>query len=148
MKKTTRSQVFEAIQDLHAQEQIVTRETLAALTGLSLTVIDDRVARLIDDGDVVRVQRGVFKPAPVHPPARPISKTVLPDGMVKIEIGDEILELTPRENRMLGDLMAGAAVQYSQVEAGHAMTMLVADVRRELSNMTRKGDSQDAWWEK
>ena len=34
-----------------------------------------------------------------------MSKTVLADGFVKIEIGDEVLTLTPREDRVLGGLM-------------------------------------------
>ena len=70
--------MLEAIKDLHAQEQIVTRETLSDLTGLKLTVIDDRLSYLIDSGDIHRVQRGVFVPAPEHKPARIVSKTVLP----------------------------------------------------------------------
>jgi hypothetical protein len=137
MKKTSRQLVLEAVQDLHALEQIVTRETLAEHTGLKLTVVDDRIATLVDDGDVLRVQRGVFVPAPVHPPSRPISKTVLPGGMVKLEIGDQVLDLTPRENRMLGDLMAGAGVQYAQIETGHSMAVMVAEMRREMAALFR-----------
>lgn len=135
MKKTSRAVVFEAVQDLHAQEQIVTRETLARHTGLKLSVVDDRIATLIDDGDVLRVQRGVFIPAPMHPPARSISKTVLPSGLVKLEIGDEVMTLTPREDRMLGSLMSGAATQFSQVETGHQMAVLVSEVKRKLSEL-------------
>lgn len=135
MKKTSRAVVFEAVQDLHAQEQIVTRETLARHTGLKLSVVDDRIATLIDDGDVLRVQRGVFIPAPMHPPARAISKTVLPSGLVKLEIGDEVMTLTPREDRMLGSLMSGAATQFSQVETGHQMAVLVSEVKRKLSEL-------------
>ena len=44
-------------------------------------------------------------PAVKHTPARPMSKTVIPDGSVKLEIGDDILTLTPREDRMLANLM-------------------------------------------
>jgi hypothetical protein len=35
--------VLQAVQDLHAQEQIVTRETLAEFTGLKLAIVDDRL---------------------------------------------------------------------------------------------------------
>ena len=58
-----------------------------------------------------RVLRGVYVPVEVHPPARSISKTVLTDGTVKIEIGDEVLTLTPREDRALAMLQAGAVMQ-------------------------------------
>lgn len=104
-KKSTLMIVLEAVQDLHAQEQIVTRAALAELTGLKLTTIDDRLDVLVGEGDIIRVERGVFVPAVKHPPARPMSKTVIPDGSVKIEIGDDILTLTPREDRMLANLM-------------------------------------------
>ena len=58
-KRSSTQIILEAVQDLHAQEQVVTRETLHALTELKLSVIDDRVGALIDDGLVVRVQRGL-----------------------------------------------------------------------------------------
>lgn len=104
-KKSTLMLVLEAVQDLHAQEQIVTRAALSELTGLKLTTIDDRLDVLVGEGDIIRVERGVFVPAVKHPPARPMSKTVIPDGSVKLEIGDDILTLTPREDRMLANLM-------------------------------------------
>lgn len=104
-KKSTLILVLEAVQDLHAKEQIVTRAALAELTGLKLTTIDDRLDVLVGEGDIIRVERGVFVPAVKHPPARPMSKTLIPDGSVKIEIGDDILTLTPREDRMLANLM-------------------------------------------
>lgn len=128
-KKTNSDIVLEAIQDLHAQEQIVTRETLAAVTGLKLTVIDDRVGDLIDNGKVYRVQRGVFVPAPEHKPARIITKSVLPGGTVVLEVGDDhVLVLTPRENRALGELMAGAAQQYAGIEAGHQASRMTGEL--------------------
>lgn len=137
-RKSTTALVLEAVQDLHAQEQIVTRETLAELTGLKLSVIDDRLGTLADDGAILRVQRGVYVPAPQHPPARPMSKTVMPDGMVKIEIGDEVLTLTPREDRMLGGLQAGAAAQLSAIETGHQTARLNAELAEQLRRLGRE----------
>lgn len=137
VKKTSKQIILEAVQDLHAQEQVVTREALAALTGLTLTVVDDRIATLVDDGEVLRVQRGVFVPAIQHPRTRAISSTILPDGMVKLEIGDEVLNLTPRESRALGALMAGPAMQYAQVESGHSMAVMMAEMRREMAIFMR-----------
>ncbi|QEL64758.1 hypothetical protein OTERR_12820 [Oryzomicrobium terrae] len=137
-KKSTTLLVFEAVQDLHAMEQVVTRETLAEHTGLKLTVIDDRIAILVDDGAVLRVQRGVFVPAPEHPPARPISKTILPGGAVKIEIGDDVLTLTPRESRMLGELTAGAGQQYAAVEAGHQAAVVNAELALKVKQLQRR----------
>jgi len=138
-KRSNTDIVLEAIQDLHAQEQIVTRETLMAITGLKLTVIDDRVALLVDNGQVHRVQRGVFVPAPEHKPARIISKTVLPGGTVKIEIGDDhILTLTPRENRMLGELMAGAGQQSAAIELGHQAAHVTSELSLQMREIRRR----------
>ena len=137
-KISTTALVLEAVQDLHNQQQIVTRETLSQLTNLKLTVIDDRLGVLADDGAILRVQRGVYVPAPHHPPARPMSKTMLPDGTVKIEIGDEVLSLTPREDRMLANLMAGAAAQAAAIEAGRNTALLAAELGEEVKRLRRQ----------
>ena len=137
--RSTAEIVFEAIQDLFAREQIVTRETLAELTGLKLTTIDDRLGYLLDNGKIRRVQRGVFVPLEQHKPARPISRTLCPDGTTVLEVGDTVMILTPRESRMLGEVMTGAAQQFVAIEIGHEGARLnavlaaqVSEVRREL----------------
>ena len=68
--KSNAETILEAIEDLHNQEQIVTRETLSQLTGFKLSIVDDRLSHLVDSGQIIRVQRGVFIPAPKHRPAR------------------------------------------------------------------------------
>ena len=134
--------VLSAVQDLFAREQIVTRETLAELTGLKLTTIDDRLGYLLDNGRIRRVQRGVFVPLEQHKPARPISRTLSPDGTTVLEVGDTVMILTPRESRMLGEVMTGAAQQFVAIEIGHEAARLnavlsaqVSDVRRELRQL-------------
>lgn len=147
MKKSNAELVLEAIQDLHAQEQIVTRETLAELLPLKLTVIDDRLAYLVDSGQIHRVQRGVFVPAPQHRAARIISKYILPGGSVKIEIGDDhVLTLTPREARMLGNLMMADSLQYSNIELGHHQAVMGSEFGTQLRELQRKmADLNDAF---
>ena len=141
-KRPTAETILEAIQDLHAREQIVTREILAELTGLKLTTIDDRLGYLLDNGRIRRVQRGVFVPMEQHKPARPISRTLCPDGTTVLEIGDAVMILTPRESRMLGEVMTGAAQQFVAIEIGHegarlnaVLSAQVSDVRRELRQL-------------
>lgn len=141
-RKSTAEIVLEAIQDLYAREQIVTRETLAEITGLKLTTIDDRLSHLVDNGAIRRVQRGVFVPMAQHKPARPISRTLCPDGTTVLEVGDTVMILTPRESRMIGELMAGSAQQYAAIEIGHEAERLnsllsaqVCEVRREVARM-------------
>lgn len=140
IQRTTKQQILDAVQDLHNTEQMVTREALRELTGLALTTIDDRLATLVDDGALIRKSRGVFVPAVQHPPARPISKTMMPDGTVKIEIGDTVLELTPREDRMLAGVQAGAALQFIGVGTEQDVVQVVANLRlkvRELEGSVR-----------
>ena len=143
--KSNAETILEAIEDLHNQEQIVTRTTLADLTGLQLSIIDDRLSYLVDSGQIIRVQRGVFIPAPKHRPSRIMCKMVLPDGTVKIEIGDdEVLTLTPREARNLGNLMVAEAMQYANIEMGHHMAILQSEISGQDRKLTRQvGDLMD-----
>jgi hypothetical protein len=135
-RSSTRA-VLQAVQDLHAQEQIVTRETLAEFTGLKLAIVDDRLKSLIEDLMVIRVGKGVFVPADQHPPARPMSKTLLPDGTVNIEIGDHVLILTPKEDRMLASLQAGAAMQTSSIELGHQAAQANGELNARMNRLER-----------
>lgn len=135
MSKSNADVVFEAIQDLHAQEQIVTRKTLAKVCNFKLSVIDDRLSHLIDHGKINRVERGVFVPAPVHKPARIITRTLLPDGGSVLEIGDDVINLTPREARLVGEAMAGAGQQYAAIETGHFLAALTSEIGTQLKQM-------------
>ena len=140
--RSTAEDLFEAIQGMQVREQIVTRETLAEMTGLKQSIIDDRLAHLVDNGRIHRVQRGVFVPAVQHRPARAISRTLCPDGTTVLEVGDDVLHLSPRESRMLGEVMAGSSQQYAAIEIGHesarmnaVLSAQVSDVRRELRQL-------------
>ena len=135
INKTTLQQILDTVQELHNLEQIVTREAVREATGLPLTTVDDRLAVLVDRGDILRVERGIFVPAVRHPPARPISKTVMPDGTVKLEIGDVVLDLTPREDRHLAGMMAGAAAQLVAVNGGAESAAKIADLRRRIGQL-------------
>lgn len=141
--------VLGAIEDLHAREQIVTREILAELTGLKLTTIDDRLGHLVDTGKIRRVQRGVFVPLEQHRPARPISRTLCPDGTTVLEVGDTVMILSPRESRMIGELMAGSSQQYAAIEIGHEAARLnavlsaqISEVRREVARMGLRAEDE------
>ena len=135
INRTTIQQILDTVQELHNLEQIVTREAVREATGLPLTTVDDRLAVLVDRGDILRVERGVFVPAVRHPPARPISKTVLPDGSVKLEIGDVVLDLTPREDRHLAGMMAGSAIQLVAVADSTESAAKIADLSRRIGQL-------------
>jgi hypothetical protein len=138
--KPTAGVVLEAIQDLHAREQLVTRETLAEVTGLKLVVIDDRLSYLTDNGKIRRVQRGVYVPMEQHKPARLITRTQLPDGTTVLEIGDTVLQLTPRESRMVGELMAGSAQQFAAIQIGQQMEQQFSALGARISSLYREAN--------
>ena len=73
--KTSAQIIWDAIMDLHNQQQPITRASLMEVTGLKMSIIDDHVARMVDDGRLRRVIAGVFSPVVLHNPPRPMSKT-------------------------------------------------------------------------
>lgn len=137
-KPTTRQIVYDAIVELYNQEQVVTRETLAEFIDLPLTTIDERLKLLVNDGDIIRIQRGVFKPKNQHGATRPISHTELPDGTVVIDVGDDVIKLTPREARTLGIMLAARAMQAGQIEAGHNAALAVGELSHKIKELERK----------
>lgn len=146
-EKTSTQLVLEAAHDLHNLEQVVTRETLSSvLPDLPIGKIDDRLGYLVDTNQLQRVQRGVYVPVIKHAPSRPILKYILPDGTVKIEIGDDlVITLTPREARYLGNVMVAEAMQFSNIELGQHMAMISGQMGsqlRKLSNQIEKLSSE------
>ena len=138
MSKPNHEIVLEAVWDLYNAEKIVTRENIAELVPLDLVTISDRLSFLVDKGQVYRAHRGVYKPAHHHKPARIISKSVLPDGTVKIEIGDDhVLTLTPRENRMLAECMGGAIQQYIAIDNARQSEQTIGELSAAVGKLTR-----------
>lgn len=127
--------VFQAVQELRAHEQIATRETVAALSGLKLSIVDDRLSTLVDDGRLKRLIRGVYELVEVYPPMRAISKTVLPNGYVKYDIGDDVITLTPKEDRVLASLQRGTATEVVETAFETLITPLLAEIEGSLRSM-------------
>ena len=137
MRITNKQMVLDAVVDLNNQEQSVTRETLSVVIDLSLAIIDEKLTSLVNDGLIHRIQRGVYVPTVKHNQARIISKIVLPCGTVKVDIGDDVWTLTPKEARILGSLMAADAMQYSNIEIGHHAALTTAKMDLEMKEMRR-----------
>ena len=136
---TTTKQILEAVIDLHAQEQIVTRDKIGEiLPHLSLQKISDRLSYLIETNQIRRAERGVYVPVITHAPSRPICKYILPDGTVKIELGDQIITMTPKESRYLGNLMVAEAMQFSNIELGHTVSVMQNQVVDQMRRFERK----------
>ena len=53
-------------------------------------------------------------------------------------MGDTKLIMSPREARMVGQVMAGAAQQFIAIEMGHAATQANGRLRHELRDLRRK----------
>ena len=132
-QQSTTTTVLDAVRELHELGQIAARETVAHRTGLKLSIVDDRLRALTDDGDLVRVARGVYEPAVRYPQPRVISKTVLHNGMVKYDIGDEVLTLTPTEARRLAELSMGAAAAAVAIQSAQGHLMLASQLADQVN---------------
>lgn len=137
-RENTSEIIYSAALDLHQSGHVVSRKTLQEATGQKLSVIDDRIKVLIDDGFMRRVENGVFIPIFKHHDARLISKTILPDGVVKIEIGDDVLDLTPHEAMLLGRNLVGEAVMLSNIETGNQFAIQNETLRTEIHKLKQQ----------
>ncbi len=131
-EKTTGQIIWDTIQDLHQQGQVATRELLVELTGYKMTIVDDHVTRMIENGRLRRLRAGVYAPVAAMPEPRPITLTELADGTSILEVGNVVLHLVPREIRVVGKLTSGAAMQYSNIQAGIEAGTLATELATEL----------------
>lgn len=153
MTQDTRSNdeiIMAAAKEMNAANLMITRDTLSRYTGLKLTIVDDRVKFLVDNGALNRVQRGVFEVAHQFGPSRIIFHAILPDGCHKLEIGDLVVDLNPDEARKVGHMLAGEAISYKldsvygdSVQRHNDLTRMVKDLRKDFqdskSNSRTKG---------
>ena len=135
---TSTDRIYDAVRELRSLEQIATRETVAELTGLKLTVVDDRLRTLVDDGKLKRLLRGVYELVEAYPETRAISKTVLPTGYVKYDIGDEVITLTPKEDRVLAQLGMGAAGQVALINSTNQHLYLATELAAKVEKLERE----------
>lgn len=132
-KRVSSQEILDWVTDLHEKEQVVSREVLTEVTGMKLSIVDEHLRNLVNTGKIKRVTRGVFVPVRVMQPARLISTSLLPDGWLKIEVGDDVMTLTPREARMLGTMMQGYSSLASQID-------IVGQVMCAIHNAAPKDD--------
>lgn len=127
-RPTTGQIIWETMQSLRDDGQIISRQRLMELTGLTFTKIDDHVSRWVDDGRLRRVVDGVFELVDSLPEPRAVSVTDLHDGQTLIEVGDQQMRLWPTEIRALGLRLVGSAMQFAQLQTQHDMGALLAEV--------------------
>lgn len=129
--------IWGAMEDMRSQGQVITRTVLAEVTGFKMTIVDDHLTRLVDQGRLRRPLAGVFEIVEQHPEPRAVSITMLPGGLSKLEIGELCADLYPQERRMLASLLVGDAVQYSNIQAGRELNGTVGLVWEELKKLKR-----------
>lgn len=123
-----RNKVMEAIVGLYEAEQAITRSRVAEVAGVSCHVADDHLDRLVLEGKLRRVVSGVYEPVLQFPQSRAITHTLLPDGMSKTEIGDDMLTLTPKERQALGKLLLSDALAHKTIQATYDFNVMVSEM--------------------
>lgn len=130
---TNRQKVLQCIIDLTNARRPAARETIRQLLNEKFTVVDDAIKRLREDGLVRKIVPGIFEPVQQWGEDRPIIQIAMPDGRTKLEIGDDVLTLTPHEWQQIGLMSHGAAHQLStwseERRTGEAIVALQAQVR-------------------
>lgn len=130
-KRSSRVQVLEAIHSLYEQEMEITTASIVRHTGLKSVTVSDCLKELRDRDEIFNPERGVYRPCFKHEPSQAVTVTVMATGHVKLEKGDIVMELTPREWRVqLAPLAAGASAQTAVIEHTHQTVQLADQLRK------------------
>lgn len=136
--QTSTQRVYDAVCELRGLDQIATRETVAELTGLKLAIVDDRLRALVDDEKLKRLLRGVYELVETFPPPRPMSCSILDTGLVKFEIGDQVLDLSPREARTATRLLGGFSDDARVIESTKQHLFLATELAAQVEALKRQ----------
>ncbi|EFI61324.1 hypothetical protein CTS44_12734 [Comamonas thiooxydans] len=129
--------VFEAIRQIHDAGGEPTRERIVAMTGLKPTTVDDRIKVLRGEG-MISPQKQCYRPLHQHVAAQAVSCTVMPNGVYKIEKGDEVMTLVPAEARQLAPMLAGKALEASALERVQEMETRMVEMAQQLRDVQRR----------
>ena len=135
---TSTQLVFDAVRDLREVDQIATRETVAELTGLKMSIVDDRLRALVDDGKLKRLLRGIYELVETWPEPRELSCTMLSTGWVKLELGDDLLKLTPTEARRAARALGGFAEDARVIETTRSHLFLATELAAKVESQGRE----------
>lgn len=129
--------VFEAIRQIHDAGGEPTRERIVAMTGLKPTTVDDRIKVLRGEGMISPLKQ-CYRPLHQHVAAQAVSCTVMPNGIYKIEKGDEVMTLVPAEARQLAPMLAGKALEASALERVQEMEVRMVEMAQQLREVQRR----------
>jgi len=103
---SNRQVVKQAITDLCTAGRQASRQAICDFTGLKMSIVDDHVKNLKDDGEIRLVVNGIFELVD-QTPDRAVWGGITAEGRYKMEVGDVVLDLTLREARNIGLLTGG-----------------------------------------
>ncbi len=104
--------VLNAILELHQQGLPAVMETIQELTGLARERVNEAIKLLREEELIHSAARGIYVPADLSPPPRAVSLTMVPGGVSKLEIGDDCVDVWPRELQALRFILAGVGPSY------------------------------------
>lgn len=136
--KSNAQLVWDACVDLANREKAINRKALAELTGLKPAIVDDHVERFVTHGRLIRKGYGILEIVEQFPEARTISKTVHPSGLVKLEIGDSVLDLTPKESRTMAMLFGPEMHVVQDIESGNYALARMAELAQQVRELQRQ----------
>ena len=111
----SRAIVLACIKQLTDEHGSATYQQIIDAAGISPHIVKERCDQLVNvTHEVERISRGVYRAIKAFARPRPISKTVLSDGEVVLEIGDDVIHLTPQEDKMLRGLFGSAPIEIHQ----------------------------------
>ena len=129
--------IWETMVDLTNDERSISRQILRAATGLTITVIDDHIARLETIGKIIKVGKGLVEIVREFEKARTPSVTELDSGIVKLEIGDYCLDLVPKEARTVARMLSGYARQFEDIEGSNRALIRTAELADRVRAMEK-----------
>ncbi len=140
MIQSNRERVYQAIVDYcNVNQRAIGRKRLAQVTGLSLPQLDEHIKTLKEGGVIHAPEtQGFYEPVAQHPPARAITVSVLPDGLVKHEWGDKEEIWTPHEWAVLGQLASGAARGLSDRNDDRHVNARIEALQRQLKDAANR----------
>lgn len=112
-RKSSRDLVYDAIAEMSDSEMPARTPDIVSVTGLSSAVVSDSIKELKRRGRIFS-DNGQFLVSEMHQETQAVTQTILPSGALKVEKGDVVLDLTPREARNLFG-MGGAYTQQAAV---------------------------------
>lgn len=109
--RSNRESVKCAIETICEHRDSASRAQIVSMTGLKMQIVDEHVKNLKTDGLIAMLTPGFYCTVDQEID-RIVSTSMLPRGRVKIEAGDAVLDLNPREAFALAKMLAGALLAF------------------------------------